>query len=506
MDQEEQPMTILTSEVKHAIKLSKVRKAPGEDNIYAEMLKLLDDESINLLTTFFNKMYCTGILPHDWTKSIFIPIPKKNGANKCSQYRLISLMSHVLKIVLRIIHQRIYAKCDQYVGEEQFGFRLGFGTREALFGLNVLLQKCRDQTQDVHICFIDYEKAFDRVQHTELIDLLYEQGLDQNDINIIKNLYWEQTASIRVEDKLTTNIPIKRGVRQGCILSPTLFNIYSEKIFQKALENIQEGIKVNGRFVNNIRYADDTVIIANSQEGLQNLINSIAKEGDAFGLKINTEKTKAMVISKKENVNTYINIYNKQIEQVHKFKYLGCWITRDLNPETEIRCRIENARSAFLKMNKLLTNPTLSLNIRYRFVKAYIYSILLYGSEAWTMGIRSMRRLEAFEMWIMRRMLKISWTEHVSNETVLRRMNADREILGIVKRRKTSYLGHIYRSRRYEFLKLIMEGKIEGRRGPGRRQGSWLKNVRDWTGLNSQSLLRIAQDRERFAEIVANLH
>ena len=92
--------------------------------------------------------------------------------------------------------------------------------------------------------------------------------------------------------------------------------MYSEKIFQNALEDIQEGIKVNGRFVNNIRYADDTVIIANSQEGLQNLINAITREGDAFGLKINTEKTKTMVISKYPNMNSNITIYNKRIEQV----------------------------------------------------------------------------------------------------------------------------------------------------------------------------------------------
>ena len=95
-------------------------------------------------------------------------------------------------------------------------------------------------------------------------------------------------------------------------------------------------------------------------------------------------------------------------------------------------------------MNKLLTNPTLSLNIRYRFMKAYIYSILLYGSVAWTIGNCSMSRLEVSEMWIMRRMLKISRTDHVSNKTVLKRMNADREIFGIVKTRETSYLGHIF--------------------------------------------------------------
>ena len=87
----------------------------------------------------------------------------------------------------------------------------------------------------------------------------------------------------------------------------------------------------------------------------------------------------------------------------------------------------------------------------------------------------------------MRRMLRISNIEHITNKTVLRRMNVNRENLGFVKRRKTSYLGHIYRGSRYEFLRLIMEGKVEGRKGPGRRQCSWLRNVRNWTGLNSHT-------------------
>ena len=116
-----------------------------------------------------------------------------------------------------------------------------------------------------------------------------------------------------------------------------------------------------------------------------------------------------------------------------------------------------------------------------------------------------MRRLEAFEMWLMRRMLRISWTKHIRNKTILIRMNVNREILGIVKRTKTIYLGHIYRGSRNEFLRLIMEGKVKGKRGPDRRQCSWLRNIRDWSGLNSQTLLRVAQDRERFANVVANL-
>lgn len=504
--QNEPPLNILVSEVTHAIKRSKTQKASGPDNIYVEMLQLLNEGNIILLTRLINKIYNLGTIPQDWLTSIFVPIPKKNNANKCSDFRLISLMSHALKIMLKVIHRRIYKKCEQNISDEQFGFRLGMGTREALFSLSVLLQKCWDQSQDVYLCFVDYEKAFDRIKHTELINILDKQGLDCKDITLIKNLYWEQSASIRLNnDNTTMSVPIMRGVRQGCILSPLLFNLYSETVFEKALENMQEGIKVNGRFINNLRYADDTVIIANSPDGLQKLIDAITTEGETLGLKINTEKTKTMVVSKRPNLQCNVSIYNKQIENVIKFKYLGSWITKDLDPEVEIRSRIEHARSAFLKMKNLLTNPTLSLDIRYRFVKTYIFSILLYGVETWTLGIRAMRRLEAFEMWVYRRLLKISWTEHISNETVLKRMGRDRKLLITIKKRKTSYLGHIYRGENYGFLRLIMEGKVEGRRGPGRRKCSWLKNVREWTGLDTHSLLRAAQDRRQFARIVADL-
>ncbi|CAG9839383.1 unnamed protein product [Diabrotica balteata] len=231
-------------------------------------------------------------------------------------------------------------------------------------GNNVLL-KCRDKRKCVFLCFIDYEKAFDRIKHTELIETLIQHGIDHNTVALIKKLYWDQMASIKIDNRLTAELPIKRGVRQGCVFSPLLFNIYSEKIFQYALENIEEGIKINGECVNNLRYADDTVIVADSAEGLQRLLNVITREGDSLGLNINTNKTKVMAVTRAPNIDINIRIYNKHIEPVQRFQYLGCWITSDLDHEVEMRARIEYARSAFQRMKKFLINSTLSLDIRY---------------------------------------------------------------------------------------------------------------------------------------------
>ena len=112
-------------------------------------------------------------------------------------------MSHVLKLFLKIVHSRIYSKCEKNIGRSQFGFKHGFGTREALFSIQVLIQRCRDVNVDVYVCFVDYEKAFDTVQHDKLITILQEIGLDGQDI---------QTADIRINNQTSEKIPIMRGV------------------------------------------------------------------------------------------------------------------------------------------------------------------------------------------------------------------------------------------------------------------------------------------------------
>lgn len=151
-----------------------------------------------------------------------------------------------------------------------------------------------------------------------------------------------------------------------------------------------------------------------------------------------------MIFSKNPNVQADIVVDGTRIERVPKFKYLGCWLTEDLDPDLEVQTRIEIARTTFMNMQKLLTNRSLNLTTRYRFVQCYIFSTLLYGVETWTMRKNIERKIQAFEFWVFRRMLRISWVDHVTNEEVLRRMGRDRELLCTIKKRKTSYLGHVY--------------------------------------------------------------
>lgn len=416
-------------------------------------------------------------------------------------------MNHTLKIFLKILHNRIYKKCERNVSENQFGFRAGMGTREALFRIQVLVQNCLDVKKDVFMCFIDYEKAFDRVRHGKLIEILRKTDVDE-DIRCIENLYWYQRAHVKTQSFRTEDIRIRREVRQSCVLSPRLFNMYSEEIFSEAFEDSEQGIKVNGIPISNLIYADDSVLLANNMTELQDMCTRLNIASNRYGLNINANKTKFMIISrdKLRYANSTPSIGNQLIERVEKYQYLGCWLHADWNPEQKIRTRIEKGRAAFLKFKNVLNCRDIQLQLRLRYAKCYIWSVLLYGVKAWTMKTNTINKLEAFEMWTYRRLLKISWTDRITNEEVLNMMQKERELLNIIKKRKTSYLGHIVRNEKYNILQLILEGKIEGKRGIGRKQLSWARNIRQWTGLKTiGELINTARDRDRFQHVVANI-
>jgi len=190
--------SILEAEVQHALEKIKTGKAVGPDGMSADILKAMGDIGLKKLTDLCNAIYDTGHIPEDMRRSVFVALPKKPKATECKDHRTISLMSHVLKVLLKVIEFRLKSKMDPEISDAQFGFRDGVGTRDAIFSLRNICERSLEVNQDVYICFIDYEKAFDRVQHSKLITILQEIGLDDKDIRIIRNLYWEQQAGVRI--------------------------------------------------------------------------------------------------------------------------------------------------------------------------------------------------------------------------------------------------------------------------------------------------------------------
>ena len=234
-----------------------------------------------------------------------------------------------------------------------------------------------------------------------MIDCLKEVGIDDRDLQIITKMYWEQTAVVKTDTGLTEDIKIKKGIRQGCVLSSSLFNLFTEKIFQE-IDNAS-GVVIGGTNINNNRYADDTASMATTTADVQELATKINEKGEKYGMEINVKKTKTMVV-KNPMPDTNILIDETPIEQVTSMVYLGQMVTDDGKNDKEIK-RIGIASNAYKNLSTILSYRDIGINTRTCIVKCYAWATFLYGSETWTITKSITKKINAFEMSIYRRML-----------------------------------------------------------------------------------------------------
>ena len=198
------------------------------DGIPAEFWINVGDGAMREIVCLCKEIYRTGEWPQDFVKTIMIPIPKTAAAAECGDYRTISLVSHVSEIMLRILARRLETRAESYISDSQFGFRKGVGTRDAIGVVRMLCEKSLEIGNDVYICFVDFEKAFDRVNWSKMMEILNDIGVDWRDRRLLVNLYMKQEVMVRVSGTCTEATEIGRGVRQGCLLS-LMLSIYTRK-------------------------------------------------------------------------------------------------------------------------------------------------------------------------------------------------------------------------------------------------------------------------------------
>ena len=303
-----------------------MRKTPRPDDITTKMPVAAGGRWVTEITNVANMMYSEGRFPEQMYTSIFIIIPKVKGTAKCEKHCTISLMSHVTKLVLRVIMNIIKGRTLSEISEVQCGFMPDRGTRNAIVVLRRLVERMIEKQKYVYVCFIDYSKA---VKHEPLIELLQSLNIEPQDVNLLVNLYWNQQAAVRHNGEISESISIKQGVRQGRVASPHLFVLYTEMIM-RSIDDM-EGIKMGGgHVIKNLRYADDRVIIAESKNQLQQLMDTVVEESEAKGLFLNSAISFTMVFSKSEVRHTCkITVHGNTLEQVDRFVYLGKLFTSD---------------------------------------------------------------------------------------------------------------------------------------------------------------------------------
>ena len=493
---------ILRAEVISAVNSLKKGKSAGVDNIPAELVQAGGEPMIDTLLSICNKIWQTGEWPTPWTKSMVITLPKKGNLQQCQNYRTISLICHPSKVMLKIVLNRLNPQAEKIIAEEQAGFRPRRSTTEQVFNLRIICERYLQHQQDLYHVFVDFKKAFDRVWHAALWSTMRLYNINTNLTRAIENLYNRASSAVYLNGSLGDWFRTTVGVRQGCLLSPTLFNIYLERIMTDALEDHEGTVSIGGRTITNLRFADDIDGLGGSEQEIAKLVESLDRTSTAYGMEISAGKTKLMTNST-NGISTDIRANGEKLETVESFKYLGAIVT-DQGSKPEILSRIAQTTASLTKLKVIWSDKNISLRSKIRLMRSLVTTIFLYACESWTLTADIERRIQATEMRCFRKLLGITYRDRITNEEVrIRISNAIgpyEELLTTVKKRKLKWYGHVSRSS--GLSKTILQGTVPGGRRRGRQRRRWEDNISDWTGLKLSETLRMTENREEWREMV----
>ena len=216
-----------------------------------------------------------------------------------------------------MILNRIQVTIDNHLTEEQCGFRSSRGTTDAVFVVRQIIEKARERRIKLHWNFVDFKAAFDTIWREALWKCLRSIGVDQVLVDLIDNMYKQAECAVVINGKITDWFQVVTGVRQGCLQSPSLFNLFLEFVM-KDLRNLDNGIQMGEMSINNIRYADDTTLVDLVFDKLQISTNKLEKACSKWGMKINPTKCKIMTADNRD-----ITINGSPVDKVDDFIFLG---------------------------------------------------------------------------------------------------------------------------------------------------------------------------------------
>ena len=477
-------------ELSKAIDCLTCGKAPGKDGIPPEVLKSGKPTLLRHLHELLCLCWEKGHVPQDMRDANIVTLYKNKGdRGDCNNYRGISLLSVVGKVFARVVLGRLQSLASRVYPESQCGFRAGRSTVDMIFSLRQLQEKCREQQKPLYIAFIDLTKAFDLVSRDGLFGLLRKIGCPPRLLQMVTSFHEDMQSTVCFNGSTSEAFPVSSGVKQGCVLAPTLFGIFFSMLLQYAFADCEEGIfirtRADGKLFNIARlraktkvrevliremlFADDAALTSHTEAGLQDLVSRLSHACKEFGLTISLKKTN--ILAQDTDTAPDITIDDTHLEVVETFTYLGSTVANSLSLDTEISSRIGKAAAVMSKLNKRVwSNSQLTVNTKLRVYQACVLSTLLYGSESWTTYAGQEKRLNSFHLRCLRRLLQIKWQDKVTNTEVLQRAGIP-SLFTLLSRKRLKWIGHVRRMDDGRIPKDMLYGELrEGSRPTGRPQ------------------------------------
>ena len=502
-------------------------KAPGEDGITPDLIKLGKPALMDHLYDLLCLCWEERAVPQDMRDAKIVTLYKNKGdRSDCNSYRGISLLSIVGKVYARVALGRLQVLAERIYPESQCGFRKERSTVDMIFSVRQLQEKCREQQQPLYMAFVDLTKAFDYVSRDGLFKILQKIGCPPTLLSILISFHANMHCTVCYDGDQSRRFPIHSGVKQGCVLAPTLFGIFFSILLSYAFESSTDGIyirtradadlfnlahlrakrKVTSVLLREMLFADDAALVSNTEQGLQRLINHLSKACMEFGVTISIKKTEVMgqqVPSAPE-----ITICGKTLANVNSFKYLGATLTCNASLDAEIDARIAKAAGTMSRLSKRVwSNNLLTLHTKLSVYAACVISTLLYGSESWTLYTRQERRLNNFHLRCLRRILGITWEQRIPDTDVLEQAKQP-SLHAMLQQRRLRWIGHVHRMPHTRLPRAILYSELaSGKRTTGRpllRYKDVCKQDLAETGIGTKRWQQCALDRDNWREAVTD--
>jgi len=370
----------------------------------------------------------------------------KGDRRSTSNYRPITLLSVPSKVLTGVIFGRIKPLILERRRSQQAGFTPNRSTTDCIATLSILAQQCRSFRQPLYHAYVDLKAAFDSLDRGALWLLLKGIGVPLKYVNILRDIYSNNTCRVREYNSTSDLLPTSSGVRQGCVAAPNLFNVAVDFWLTRTLERCPDlGIDFHERFTD-LCYADDVVLLSSILDILVDSLKVLGEEASPLGLTINWTKTKIQSMSDfLQPLPDQIAVNNIPVDVVEKFTYLGSQISSDCSSVPEINRRLGLARSVFGRLGRVWRSRRLRCLTKMRILNTCVLPILLYGCESWCLSAACTRRLDVYHRSCLRHILHIRWFHHVFNSEVYARAGSPTPVSTIIRRRRLRFLGHIAR-------------------------------------------------------------
>ena len=348
---------------------------------------------------------------------------------------------------------------------KQAGFRAGFSTTDHLQAINQLIEKAGEYQLQLCLGFVDYQKAFDSIEHSDMFAALRNVNVDEGYVRILEDIYTGAIARIHIDTDISREVYIQRGVRQGDTLSPKIFTTTIEEVFKKA--QLNGGVVIDGEMLTDLRFADDVALISTSIADMESQLSSLNKESKSIGLTMHKDKTKYMT-----NFDTQeeIEIEGRKLGRVKEYKYLGQTLKMEDTTKEEVLLRIKSGWMNFGKYKHMLIDQTIPMSLRKRLFNQCVLSTITYGSETWSLTKELEQKLITTQRAMERKMMNLSLRDRV-NHKIIRQKTGVTDIMEKVRQSKWRWAGHVARFQDNRWTHRLTEWQPrEGKRKRGRQK------------------------------------